>query len=83
LVPGEEGSLERRIPWAGGVVTGTGKKLELGLRKKYFGPERGFLGVSGPGEPKGGGQGGTAQEGAGEREGGGVRECRPGEGIIS
>jgi len=42
--------LGRRIPWAGDVVTATGKKLELGLRKKYVGPERGFPGSSGLGE---------------------------------
>jgi len=62
--------LGRRIPWAGGAVTGTGKKLELRLRKKYFGPERGFPGSSGLGEPNGGGQGRTprrGQEGANPR----------------
>ena len=68
LVPGEEGILGRRIPWAGGVVTGAGKKLELGLRKKYFGTERDFPGSSEMGEPKGGGQGENAQEGGVGRE---------------
>jgi len=69
--------LERRIPWAGESVTRTGKKLELGLRKKYVGPERGFPGSSGLGEPMG--------EVRGKRPGGGSRErirgvsegCRP------
>jgi len=45
--------LGRRIPWAGVSVTGTGKKLELGPRKKYFGAERDFPGSSGLGEPNG------------------------------
>jgi len=62
--------LEIRIPWARGAVTGTGKKLELGLRKKYFGPERDFPGSSGLGEPNGGGQGETPGGGRRSRRGG-------------
>jgi len=53
LVPGEEGILERRIPWAGDGVTGTGKKLELGLGFSYFGSERDSPGSSARGEPMG------------------------------
>jgi len=63
LVPGEEGILGRRIPWAGGAVTGTGKKLELRVSFSYFGPERGFPGGSELGEPNGGGQGKTPRRG--------------------
>ena len=60
LVPGEAlGILGRRIPWARETVTGTGKKLELGLSFSYVGPERGFPGSSELGEPNGGGQGET------------------------
>jgi len=51
--------LGRRIPWAGGVVTGTRKKLEQGLSFSYVGPERGFPGSSGLGESNGGDQGRT------------------------
>jgi len=63
FVPDEEGILGRRIPWAGVSVTGTRKKLELGLRKKYFGLERDFPGSSGLREPNGGGQGKTSRKG--------------------
>ena len=54
----------------GESVTRTGKKLELGQSFSYVGPERGFPGSSGLGEPKGGGQGETpsrGQEGANPR----------------
>jgi len=47
------------IPWARGAVTRAGKKLELGLSFSYVGPERGFPGSSGLGEPNGGGYGET------------------------
>ncbi len=46
-----------RITWAGEVVTGTGKRLELGLVKKYFGTERGFPEI----RDQGGGPGENAQ----------------------
>jgi len=77
LVPDEEGILGRRIPWAGGVVTGTGKKLELGLRKKYVGPERDSPGSSGLGEPIGGGQGETPRRSPVRANPRGVRAIRP------
>ena len=77
FVPGEEGILGRRIPWAGGAVTGTGKKLELGLSFSYFGPERDFPERSGLGEPNGGGQGETPRRGAVRANPRGVRGCRP------
>lgn len=57
------GEIWGRIPWTRGVVTGAGKKLELGLRKKYFGPERDFPGSSEMGEPNEGGQGETPSRG--------------------
>jgi len=66
--------LGRRIPWAGVSVTGTGKKLELGLSFSYVGPERGFPGVSGLGEPNGGGQGRTPRRGEEGENPRGVRE---------
>ena len=59
----------RRIPWAGGAVTGTGKKLELRLRKKYFGGGAGFSWEIGTRGDKGGSFRETAQEGAGGSEG--------------
>jgi hypothetical protein len=40
-----------------------GKRLELRLVKKYFGPERGFPEVSGLGEPNPEAQLGKSQEG--------------------
>jgi len=52
-----QNSFREKIPWAWALVTGTGKKLELGLRKKYFGAERDSPERSGLGEPKGGSQG--------------------------
>lgn len=77
LAPGEEGILGRRISWAREVVTGTGKKLELGLRKKYFGPERGFPESSGMEEPNRGGQGRTPRRSPVRVNPWGVRGCRP------
>ena len=67
----------RRIPWTGESVTGTGKKLELGLRKKYFGAERDFPERAGLGEPNGGGQGKTPRRGQGSAKERGVRGTGP------
>jgi len=69
--------LGRRIPWAGEAVTGTGKKLELGLRKKYIGPERDSPARSGVGEPTRGGQGKSPRRVPVRANPGGVRGCRP------
>ena len=56
---------EDDVPWVGGAVTGTGKKLEPGLSFSYFGAERDFPGSPGLGEPNGGGQGRTPSRGHG------------------
>lgn len=64
------------LPRAGESVTRTGKKLELRLRKTYFGLERGFPGSSGLGKPNGGGQGETPSRGQEGENPRGAREDR-------